>query len=190
MTDREYKEKYLEDINNHKPAEQITLQVLNNLHNGFTFEDVTDDEGCYTKGDIKMTKGDKVRFVDVKDDGVIATSGNFCVEAGGWSKRYNHRKKGWIDSKYDYVAVISQAEQVIWILSFKRLKQIYKNIELTGGRKVTTEFWDNIKYSYLVPVHKAIELDAVLAKIEYEYDDWNEEYIPSEYISKSKLKAC
>ena len=37
MTNREYKERYLQDVNEHKDAEQITLQVLRNLNNGFTF---------------------------------------------------------------------------------------------------------------------------------------------------------
>lgn len=56
MTDREYKERYLQDVNEHKDAEQITLQVLNNLNNGFTFEDASEEEEYYNKGDIKMIK--------------------------------------------------------------------------------------------------------------------------------------
>lgn len=190
MTKQEYDKKYMEDVNAHHPAEKIVLEVLNNLNNGFTFEDVAENERYFNKGDIKMIKeGKRTRCIDVKDDGVISKTGNFAVEAGGYSKIYGYRKKGWIDSKYDYVAVISQEDYTIWLLSFKRLKEIYDKTGLTGGRKVTSDFWDNVKYNYLVPVHKAIELGAVLAKITYEYDEWFEEYAPVDYINKKQLQA-
>ena len=191
MTYEEYHEKYMEDVNAHKPAEKIVTQVLNNLNNGYHFEDVADNEKYFNKGDIKMIKdGKRTRCIDVKDDDKIANTGNFFVESDGWSKIYNCPKKGWISSKYDYVAVISQSEQIIWILSFKRLKEIYNKTDLTGGeRKKAGEFWDNIKYGYTIPIEKAIELDCVLAKITYDYDAWFEEYIPLEYLNKNKLQT-
>ena len=189
MTNQEYYERYMQDVNAHKPAELITTEVLNNLNNGYTFEWVADNEKYFNKGDIKMIKnGKKTKCIDVKDDDEIADTGNFYVEADGWSKQYNCPKKGWISSNYDYVAVISQKIKTIWILSFKRLKEIYNKTDLTGGRKVTSDFWDNIKYGYVIPIDKAIELDAVMAKIKYEYDDWFEEYVPVEYINKVKLQ--
>ena len=189
MTNQEYYERYMQDVNAHKPAELITTEVLNNLNNGYTFEWVADNEKYFNKGDIKMIKnGKKTKCIDVKDDDEIADTGNFYVEADGWSKQYNYPKKGWISSNYDYVAVISQKIKTIWILSFKRLKEIYNKTDLTGGRKVTSDFWDNIKYGYVIPIDKAIELDAVMAKIKYEYDDWFEEYVPVEYINKVKLQ--
>ena len=187
MTNREYKERYLQDVNEHKDAEQITLQVLNNLNNGYIYEDVTKDESCYSKGDIAMIKGDKVRFIDVKDDGEIAKTRNFYIEAGGWSKIYGYRKKGWIDSDYDYVAVISQSENIIWILSFKRLIQYYDKLDVTNGQQVITEFWDNIKYGYILPLKSAFKLNIIEAKITYMYDDWQEQYIPYDYKSKKEL---
>ena len=193
MTYEEYHEKYMEDVNAHKPAEKIVTQVLNNLNNGYHFEWVADDERYFNKGDIKMTKENtKTRCIDVKDDHEIGGkhgTGNFYVESNGWSKKYNRPKKGWINSKYDYVAVISQEDKTIWILSFRRLKEVYNKTELTGGREVTSDFWDNIKYGYTIPIEKAIELDCVLAKITYDYDDWVEEYIPLEYSNKSKLQT-
>ena len=188
MTNQEYKNRYMKDVNANRPAELITTEVLNNLNNGFTFEWVADDEKYYLKGDIKMVKdGKKTKCIDVKNDQKIASTGNFAVEAGGWSKIYNCPKKGWIDSNYDYVAVISQEIHTIWILSFKKLREVYNKIDLTNGCKVISDFWDCTKYNYLIPIHKAIELGAVMAKIKYEYNDWFEEYIPVEYISKSKL---
>lgn len=190
MTREEYRTEYLKDVNAHRGAEEIVVEVLNNLNNGYTFEDITGEEKYYSKGDIKMLKeGKKTRFIDVKDDGEINITGNFHVEAGGYSKIYGTKKKGWIDSNYDYVAVISQQDQIIWILSFKKLKEIYNKTDLTEGRKVTSEFWDNVKYGYLIPVNKAIELGAVYAKIEYEFDDFIEEYLPTEYISKAQLQT-
>ena len=87
------------------------------------------------------------------------------------------------------MAVISQDEGIIWILSFKRLKEVYKDTDLTHGRKVTSDFWDNVKYGYTIPISSAIELGVVLAKIEYEFDDLWEEYMPTDYKSKNKLKA-
>lgn len=191
MTREEYREKYMEDVNANKGAEEITREVLNSLNNGFTYKDVSDDEKCFNKGDIKMQKdGKRDKYIDVKNDKELANTGNFFVEAGGYSKIYGTRKQGWIGSHYDYVAVISQAEGIIWILSFKRLKEIYKDTKLTGGNKVTSEFWDNVKYGYTIPVYKAIELGAVLAKIEYEYDDWFEEYTPTNYSNKAALQAA
>lgn len=187
MTNREYKERYLQDVNEHKDAEQITLQVLNNLNNGFTFEDTSEEEEYYNKGDIKMIKGDKVSFIDVKDDGEIAKTRNFYIEAGGWSKIYEYRKKGWIDSAYDYVAVISQSENIIWILSFKGLRKYYDKLDITNGQQVITEFWDNIKYGYILPLKSAFKLNIIEAKITYMYDDWQEQYIPYDYKSRKEL---
>lgn len=186
----DYRERYLEDVNAHKPAELITTEVLNNLNNGYEFEYVADDEKYFNKGDIKMKKkGKKALCIDVKDDQVIARTGNFSVEAGGWSKKYDCPVKGWIDSNYNYVAVISREAKTIWILSFKRLREIYNKTDLTGGRKVVSDFWDNIKYNYLISIDKAIELGAVLARIEYEYDDWFDAYMPVKYTSKTRLQA-
>lgn len=188
MTKEEYKKKYDKDVEAHKGAEKIAVEVLNKLNIGYHFEDVSDDEEYYNKGDIKMTKDNKIRFMDVKDDGEIAHTGNFYVEAGGYSKIYGTKKQGWIDSKYNYVAVVSQQENTIWILSFRKLKEYYKNVALTGGRKVTSNFWDNVKYGYTFPVEKAIELGVVMGKITYEYDDWIEEHTPVKYLNKKKLK--
>lgn len=191
MTWEEYDKRYMEDVNANRPAELIVLEVLNNLNNGYTYVDVAQIEQYYCKGDILMKKdGKKTKKIDAKNDGEVADTGNFAVEAGGYSKIYGYRKKGWIDSQYDYVAVISQQAKTIWILSFKRLKEIYKDTALTEGRLVTSEFWDNIKYNYLIPVYKAIELGVVLAKITYEYDDWTEEYIPVEYKNKEQLQSA
>lgn len=190
MNREEYKLHYMEDVNAHKSAESITTQVLNNLNNGFVFDDVSMDSKYFTLGDIKMQKkGHKTKYIDVKDDDRIKDTGNFHVESGGYSKIYGTKKKGWIDSNYDYVAVISQDEGIIWILSFKRLKEVYKDTDLTHGRKVTSDFWDNVKYGYTIPISSAIELGVVLAKIEYEFDDLWEEYMPTDYKSKNKLKA-
>ena len=190
MTNQEYNKRYMEDVNANRPAELIVLEVLNNLNNGYTYEDVAQKEQYYCKGDILMKKnGKKTKKIDAKNDGEVADTGNFAVEAGGYSKIYGYRKKGWIDSQYDYVAVISQQAKTIWILSFKRLKDVYKDTALTEGRLVTSEFWDNVKYNYLIPVYKAIELGVVLAKITYEYDDWTEEYIPVEYKNKEQLQS-
>ena len=190
MTNQEYNKRYMEDVNANRPAELIVLEVLNNLNNGYTYEDVAQKEQYYCKGDILMKKnGKKTKKIDAKNDGEVADTGNFAVEAGGYSKIYGYRKKGWIDSQYDYVAVISQQAKTIWILSFKRLKEVYKDTALTEGRLVTSEFWDNVKYNYLIPVYKAIELGVVLAKITYEYDDWTEEYIPVEYKNKEQLQS-
>ena len=191
MTREEYDKRYMEDVNANRPAELIALEVLNNLNNGYTYEDVAKIEKYYCKGDILMKKdGKKTKKIDAKNDGEVADTGNFAVEAGGYSKIYGYRKKGWIDSQYDYVAVVSQQAKTIWILSFKRLKEIYKDTALTEGRLVTSEFWDNVKYNYLIPVYKAIELGVVLAKITYEYDDWTEEYIPVEYKNKEQLQSA
>ena len=191
MTREEYDKRYMEDVNANRPAELIALEVLNNLNNGYTYVDVSQIKQYYCKGDILMKKdGKKTKKIDAKNDGEVADTGNFAVEAGGYSKIYGYRKKGWIDSQYDYVAVVSQQAKTIWILSFKRLKEIYKDTALTGGRLVTSEFWDNVKYNYLVPVYKAIELGVVLAKITYEYDDWTEEYIPVEYKNKEQLQSA
>lgn len=186
----DYRERYLEDVNAHKKAELITTEVLNNLNNGYKFEYVADDEKYFNKGDIKMKKkGKKALCIDVKDDQKIAETGNFAVEAGGWSKIHNCPAKGWIDSNYNYLAIISRETQTIWILSFKRLREIYNKTDLTGGRKVVSDFWDNIKYNYLISIDKAIELGAVFARIEYEYDDWLEAYMPVKYTSKTRLQA-
>ena len=187
MTNREYKERYLQDVNEHKDAEQITLQVLRNLNNGYIYEDVTKDESCYSKGDIKMIKDDTIKYIDVKDDARINETNNIFVEAGGWSKIYGYRKKGWIDSAYDYVAVISQSEKIIWILSFKGLRKYYDKLDVTNGQQVVTEFWDNIKYGYILPLKSAFELDIIEAKITYMYDDWQEQYIPYDYKSRKEL---
>ena len=80
MTNREYKERYLQDVNEHKDAEQITLQVLKNLNNGYIYEDVTKDESCYSKGDIKMIKDDTIKYIDVKDDARINETNNIFVD--------------------------------------------------------------------------------------------------------------
>ena len=59
MTNKEYNERYIADVKANRPAEEITLQVLNNLNNGYYFEDVAEDEQYFCKGDIKMIKEGK-----------------------------------------------------------------------------------------------------------------------------------
>lgn len=191
MTNREYKERYLQDVNEHKDAEQITLQVLNNLNNGYIYEDVTKDESCYSKGDIKMIKDDTIKYIDVKDDARINETNNIFVEAGGWSKIYNCHKKGWIDSKYDYVAIVDQQSAMIWIIDFKQLQKVYSDTDLTHGQKIKCgEFWDNIKWGYIVPLASAIRLNCVCAQIIYDFDDVWKEYTSVNYRNKSWLKEC
>jgi hypothetical protein len=191
MTYQEYRKRYLQDVDSHKLAEQIVLEVLKSLNKGYVFEDVADDEKYYSKGDIKMMRdGVRTRCIDVKDDQEIHETGNFAVEAGGYSKIYGYPKKGWIDSNYDYVAVISREAQTIWVLSFKKLKKLYNKTDVTGGRKVTSEFWDNVKYNYLIPIHNAIKLGIVLAKIEYEWDELFEEHTHTTYMTKQTLQAA
>ena len=184
----EQRERYFDDIAAHKPAEAIAIEVLSDLGMGFNFTDVSSDSKYYNKGDAIMSKDGVDKFVDIKDDGCVWKTNNFFIETGGWDKIHNCKCKGWINSDYDFLAIVSQEKKNIWLLSMNRIKKFYNKFNITGGRKVESQHWDKRKWGVTLPIEAAVKLNIVLAKIKYDYDDMLEYYFVKEYIGRRKLQ--
>ena len=127
----EQRNRYLGDVAAHKPAEAIAIEILSDLDMGFNFTDVSNDSKYYNKGDIIMNKDGVDKFVDIKDDGCVWKTNNFFIETGGWDKIHNCKCKGWINSDYDCLAIVSQEKKNIWLLSMNRVRKFYDKFPIS-----------------------------------------------------------
>lgn len=152
------------DLEAAKTAEQLVRNVLANLAPGYKFEDVSDVREYYHKGDIKVTtpEGEEI-FLDVKDDKRIADTRNVLCEEEVYFKWENYFAPGNMQSDYDYLCIASQSEQQIYILDFRKLKEIYK---IKGDFKIIKHA-DQDTFCYLVPLFKAKKNGALLHTVKY-----------------------
>ena len=152
------------DLEAAKPAEELARNVLASLAPGYEFKDVSYETQCYYKGDIKATAPDGQEFyIDVKNDSRIAETRNILCEEEVYYKDSNYFGKGNMQSDYDYLCIVSESEQRLYIVDFRKLKEIYKE----KGKYKIIKHYDQDTFCYLVPLHVANKYGALIHKINY-----------------------
>ena len=162
---------FMEDLKKAKRGERIVLEVLRSATRDFTFDDVSDCEECFHKGDIVIHDPfwSSDYYIDVKDDGCISSTGNLLAEHRVW-----YKDTGWCEgfmqnSNYDFVAYLSQPDKKIYILDFPLWQRYYQkhfknHIFIPHGGEQTTD-------AFLMPLNKARKLDIVICELDYDYDE-------------------
>lgn len=177
---------FYEDLAKAKKGEAIVLEVLSNATTDYDFNDVSNDQQYFHRGDIECY--DNFWFVhyyiDVKDDSCVSYTGNILAEHRVW-----YRSSGWKEgfmqsANYDYVAYLSQPDNKIYMLDFEAWKKNYrkhfkKHINIPHGGEQTTD-------GYLMSLKEARELGIIIAEIDYSYDK-NKGYFPVKIDSKLEV---
>lgn len=115
------------DLERARKAEHLVYEVLNSATIDYSFAEVGDQSDYFYKGDIMVLDfNDNVCFVEVKNDSRIAETNNVLCEAKVYSYKQNEYLKGNMDSSYDYLAVVAQQINTIYIIDFDVLKKNYK----------------------------------------------------------------
>ncbi len=170
-----------EDLKKAKPAEWIVRCVLASASldladwktdwNIYYFDDKSDEKKYWHIGDIECTDSllDETFYIDVKDDGMISKTGNIFAEDNKIFKSNGKKEKGFMrNSEYDYVAVISQPDNKIYMLDFKEWKKYYRQ-----GKYVTSYLSDATCYGFVMPIWKAKRLGIIKYEIDYiKIFDW------------------
>lgn len=153
------------DLHHAKAAEKIALEQAEKLFgDSWTVEDVSDIKECRHKGDIRITNKEtgEIKYIDVKDDKVIARTGNINCEHQVYWKDIDYYQKGYMFSEYDEMWVVSKSENRIYRIDFKILQKHYQKGEI--------KFMDHpsqFSECYLVQVGQAKQWGAFLGYIFY-----------------------
>lgn len=173
---------FYEDLEAARKAEKLVLDIFRNSGTeDYKFNDVSADPEYYHRGDIEVWDEcwQYNIYVDVKDDGCVANTGNILAEHRVWYSNSGWKKGFMQNSSYDYVAYLSQQDHKIYILHFDLWRKYYKtqykkhiNIpHYKNGRNIQTTD------AYLMPLYKARELGIIVAEIDYKRDDKGN-YVP------------
>ena len=159
---------FYSDLSKARKAENLVYQVLSALTDDYAFEEVGDKREYFYKGDVKAHDEcwDDDIFVEVKDDSCIYRTGNVLCEDKVFYKNNGEFGKGNMQSDYDYYAVVSQHDNLIYILDFDVLKKNYKK----GQYKIIPHEEQNT-YCYLCSINKLCKWGAMMYYIWYEEKD-------------------
>ena len=156
---------FYKDLHQAKAAEQLCLaQAAKLFGDSWIVEDVSDVYECRHKGDIRVTNKEtgEIKYIDVKDDKVIAKTGNINCEHEVYWKDCDYYQKGYMFSEYNELWVVSKQEKIIYRIDFKVLQKHYKKGEL--------KFMDHptqFSECYLVGIWQAKQWGALIEKIRY-----------------------
>lgn len=154
---------FYKDLAQAQGAEVLVLEELSKRTNDYKFEHVGTNRDYFYKGDIKVVanSGEQI-FVEVKNDSVIAKTGNILCEEEVYYKETDWYGKGNMQSDYDIYAIVSEAERRIYLLDFKILKASYR-----AGEYKVIEHPSQITYCYLLPLGVAKKVGAVITTLNY-----------------------
>ena len=151
------------DLERGKAAEQIALNVLQDFSDYWTLESVSDVKECRYLGDIKATYiTGNVQYIEVKDDSRIADTKNILCEEENYIKDSDYYIKGNMSCNGDLYAIVSQSERKIYLLDYKKLREIYKK----GEFKVINHA-QQITYCYLLALSTAKRYGALITVLNY-----------------------
>lgn len=147
-----------------KQGEEIVKNALAALTTDFTFEDVSNNRSFFYCGDIKAIdkNSGKEYFIEVKNDSRIADTGNILCEDEVYYKNCDYYGKGNMQSDSDIFAIVSQAENKIYLIDFKILQANYRL-----GEYKAIEHKQQITYCYLLPIGTIKRLGGLLAIVNY-----------------------
>ncbi len=152
------------DLEEGKEAERIAFQVLTDFASSWILEDVSDIKDCRYLGDIKATHKEtgKVQYIEVKNDKRIASTKRILCEEENYINETNSYIKGNMSCKGDIYAIVSQEERKIYLLDYRRLREIYKK----GDFKVIPHA-QQTTYCYLLELCLAKQWGALINIINY-----------------------
>ena len=151
------------DLAKAKTAEQIALNVLSSYYDGWLLEDVSNDRECFYKGDIKaIYPCGNVQYIEVKDDSRIADTKNILCEECNYIKDGDYFIKGNMSGSGDLYVIVSQQERKLYILDYKRLREIY-----TKGDYKIIQHPQQVTYCYLLELCRAKQWGALIEVITY-----------------------
>ena len=118
------------DLEIGKRAEQIVLDTFRALSNDYTFENVSDKQEYFYKGDIKaIDKFGREIFIEVKNDSRIHKTNNVLCEEEVYYKYHDYCGKGNMQAHYDVYCVVSELDRKIYIIDFDVLSKNYRKGE-------------------------------------------------------------
>lgn len=149
-----------------KEAEVIVAQWLADA--GYQVEDVSNIPEFYYRGDLLITlpTGEK-RFIEVKNDTVISTTGNILCEEEQYFKEGGYFKKGFMYNDYDIYAVVSQSENKIYFFDFCKMKEIYKKYGTYKHIDHPQQYSD----CYLLEICRAKQFGALITTVNYQKEE-------------------
>lgn len=160
---------FYSDLEAARKAEHLVAEVLSNCTDEFTFEEVGDKKEYFYKGDIRALDsswGLDEHFVEVKNDSCIARTHNVLCEYKVYFKENDYYAKGNMQSDYDYYAVVSEQNKMIYIIDFEVLKKNYKK----GYHKII-DHPEQRTYCYLCSIDKLCKWGALMYFIRYDEKD-------------------
>lgn len=153
------------DYKKGRRAEELVLDVFSSLSLDYDFEDVSAFRELYYCGDIKAvnrTTGKEV-FIEVKNDGRIADTGNVLCETGVYFKKYGYYGRGNMSSNCDILVVVSEQASRIYVMDFKVVKEIYRKF----GLYKEIEHKEQITECYLLELGRIKQFKGLIATIDY-----------------------
>lgn len=159
-----------------KKAEKLVMNLLQDyldykkLDNQIFLKYVGDDKEYYKKGDIQITNTieDTIKYGDVKHDRVIHKTSNVYCEEKTYRIRQDFYEKGFMQNgDYDYMYVLCSEKCELYIVDFKKLKEVYKK-DYTKEIYALNNYKENsLMYGYCVPI-KTLEEKEILTTIKYD----------------------
>lgn len=155
-------EKFEKDLEQGERGEQVVLNYLRSK--GYQVEDVSDKPQDYYNGDLLITlpTGEQ-RYIEVKNDTCIGSTGRILCEEEVYSKTGGYYKPGFMYNNYDIYVVVSEDTRQLYFLDFAKLKAIYKKYGQFKYFNYPTQSSD----TYLVDLCRASQFGALLAKVKY-----------------------
>lgn len=111
------------DLQKAKKGEEIVSNYLKG--NQWTVNDISNDRNMFFSGiDFVVKKNEVSVSLDVKYDGMLEKTGNFCLE----NVNYTNGKKGWLKySQADYIFVVSRQTSDIYVYSLTDMRQFIQD---------------------------------------------------------------
>lgn len=154
---------FYEDLAKAQEAEKLVQQVFQGLTNEYKFLWVGDQREYRYKGDVIAETADGRRiFIEVKADEVIAKTQRVLCEEENYLKDDGRFIKGNMQCDSDIFVVVSQSENKMYIIDFKKLQQIYKKGEY---KRIPHSHQDT--YCYLLDLCRVSQWGALITTINY-----------------------
>ena len=157
-----FKDQFEKDLQQGKDGEQVVLQYLQKT--GYSVEDVSGKRQDYHKGDLLITlPTGQTRYIEVKNDTVIGSSGNILCEEEVYYKDRDYLAPGFMYRDYDIYAIVSEDTRKIYFFDFSKLKEIYQRF----GEYDRLDYPHQYSDVFYLPIHRAKQFGAFIAKVEY-----------------------
>lgn len=158
------KEKFYQDLSMGERGERIVLDTFQALGRQYEFKYVADQPKYRYKGDIIAVKPDGTEiFIEVKNDSCIHKTDNVYCEEYVDYRDGRGMMPGNMFCKGDIFAVVSEISKQIYIIDYKKLREIYER-----GQPKDFDWISQASYGYLVGYHVLRNHNALIGILNYE----------------------